>query len=363
MAEDQDDSQKTEEPSQKRLDDARAKGQVASSREVTNLLLIGSASLVVGLVLPDMMRDLAIAMTHYLRHAADPQLAGTGLGGALRRALAALGLALLVPLAVTIAAAIAAPALQNAVLWSSQSLAPKLERISPLAGFKRLFSVKSLVEFGKGLVKISLITAVGLVVLWPERARLVAAGGLEPGALVRVLGESALWLVATISACLTLIAGLDYAYQRAEFIKQMRMSRRDLQDEHKQSDGDPVVKQRLRALRMEKARQRMMAEVPKSTVVITNPTHFAVALRYVAGETPAPQVVAKGVDAVAERIRAVAREAGVPIVESPPLARALHRSVELGALVPPQHYQAVAEIISYVLGLRPAGPDIPERAR
>jgi flagellar biosynthesis protein FlhB len=360
MAEDQDQSQKTEEPTSKKLEDARQKGQVASSREVSNLLLIGSGALTIALVLPGTMRELAGGMSHYLRHAGDPGLSSTALGDSLFRAVALVGLALALPLMVTTLAALAAPALQNAILWSTESLQPKLQRISPIAGFKRLFSLKSVVEFLKGLVKISLMAAIGLAVVWPGRQRLIASGHLEVTASMAYLWETALWVIAVIAAALTLVAALDFAYQRFEFMQQMRMSRRDVQDEHKQSDGDPMVKQRLRSLRMEKARRRMMAEVPTSTVVITNPTHFAVALRYDSGVTPAPKVVAKGVDAVALRIREVARDSGVPIVESPALARALHKSVELGALIPPEHYQAVAEIIGYVLRLRPQHGSVPD---
>lgn len=362
MAEDQDQSQKTEEPTQKKLDDARQKGQVASSKEVSNFLLIGSATLVLAIALPGIMRELAVAMSHYLRHAGDPSLGGQALGSALLRALAMLGLALAVPLVVASIAGIAAQAAQNAIAWSAESLTPKLERISPLAGFKRLFSLKSMVEFLKGLVKVALMTAIGIAVVWPDRQRLMASGLLDVPASLEFLWHLALWLLAIVTACLAAVAGLDFAYQRFEFIKEMRMSRRDIQDEHKQSDGDPMIKQRLRQLRMDKARQRMMAEVPSATVVVTNPTHFAVALRYVAGETAAPKVVAKGTDEVALRIREVAREHDVPIVESPPLARALHRSVELGAMIPPEHYQAVAEIVGYVMRLRPAAGGVPERA-
>jgi flagellar biosynthetic protein FlhB len=361
MAEDQDQSQKTEEPTPKKLEDARQKGQVASSKEVANLLLIGTATLTLGVALPGVMREQAGSLAHFLRHAGDPALAGDALGNGMLRALAILALGLALPLAVATLAAIAAPALQNAIVWSTQNLQPKLERISPLAGFKRLFSLKSLIEFLKGLVKITLMAAVGVAVVWPGRKRLVASGQLEVTAAMAHLWEVALWLVVAIAACLTVVAGLDYAYQRFEFMQQMRMSRRDVQDEHKQSDGDPMIKQRLRSLRMEKARQRMMTEVPTSTVVVTNPTHFAVALRYESGVTPAPKVVAKGVDLVAMRIREVARANGVPIVESPPLARALHKTVELGAMIPAEHYQAAAEIIGYVMKLRSAGAAIPGR--
>jgi flagellar biosynthetic protein FlhB len=356
MAEDQDQSQKTEEPTQKKLDDARQKGQVASSKEVSNFILIGSATLTMAIALPSIMRDTTGAMTHYLRHAGDPNLVGPALSSGLLRAIAIMGLALVIPLAVTIVGAIAGSALQNAILWSTENLQPKLDRISPIAGFKRLFSLKSVVEFLKGVVKITLMATIGVAVVWPSLERLVAAGHLEVIATMTVLWETSLWVSAAIAACLALVAALDYAYQRFEFLKQMRMSRRDIQDEHKQSDGDPMIKQRLRQLRMDKARQRMMAEVPTSTVVVTNPTHFAVALRYESGITAAPKVVAKGVDEVALRIRTIAKEHEVPIVENPPLARALHRSVELGEMIPPEHYQAVAEVIGYVLRLRPQGP-------
>ena len=353
MAEDQDQSQKTEEPTQKKLDDARQKGQVASSKEVGNFFLIGSATLTLAIALPSIMRETAGAMSHYLRHAGDPSLAGPALSSGMLRAIAILALALVIPLAVSTVAAIVGPALQNAIVWSTQTLQPKLDRISPIAGFKRLFSLKSVVEFVKGLVKITLMAAIGLAVVWPNLERLVAAGHLQVTAAMGFLWETALWVIGAIAASLTVIAGLDYAYQRFEFMKQMRMSMRDIKDEHKQSDGDPMIKQRLRQLRMEKARQRMMAEVPSSTVVVTNPTHFSVALRYDSGVTAAPKVVAKGVNEIALRIRTIAREHDVPIVENPPLARALHKSVELGEMIPPEHYQAVAEIIGYVLRLKP----------
>jgi len=361
LAEDQDQSQKTEEPTAKKLEDARQKGQVVSSKEVANLLLIGSATLTIGAVLPVVMRDLATSMSHYLRHAGDLSLVGGGLGSAFWQAIISIALALLIPLAITTTVAIIAPALQNAALWSAESLTPKLERISPLAGAKRLFSLKSIVEFLKGVIKISLMAAIGAAVLWPSRQRLVSAGHLEVTAALSFLWQTALWVTAAIAACLSLVAGIDYAYQRFDFMKQMRMSRRDVQDEHKQSDGDPMVKQRLRSLRMEKARQRMMSEVPSSTVIVTNPTHFAVALRYESGVTAAPKVVAKGVDSVAMRIREVAQAHDVPIVENPPLARALHKSVEIGSMIPAEHYQAVAEIIGYVLRLRPPAGDVPGR--
>jgi flagellar biosynthetic protein FlhB len=363
VAEDQDQSQKTEQPTVKKLQDARLKGQVASSKEIANLLIIGATVVTIALLVPATAGPFIGGLSHYLGHAGDLSIHDAGFGQGMWRVFWLLALALAAPLALTILAAIAAPTLQNAVLWSPETLMPKLERLSPIAGLGRLFSLKSMVEFTKGVAKICLMAAIGTAVLWPSRSQIVAAGRLEVPAAVAFMADLALWVVAAIAACLSVVAGLDYAYQRFEFMKQMRMSRRDVQEEHKQSDGDPTIKQRLRSLRMEKARQRMMAEVPNSTVIVTNPTHFAVALRYDAGVTPAPKVVAKGVDAVALRIREIARLHEVPIVENAPLARALHHGVELGSLIPSEHYQAVAEIIGHVMRLRPYGAEVPGRAR
>ena len=228
---------------------------------------------------------------------------------------------------------------------------PKPERVSPLAGAKRLFSLKSLVEFGKGVAKITMVGALAVGLLWPARGTIVGAIGLDPAALLVAGSTLAFRLLAGVAALTVLIALADILYQRFEHNKQLRMSRRDLQDEFKQTEGDPHLKARLKSLRMERAKRRMMAEVPKATVVVTNPVHVAVALRYEAERMQAPQVVAKGADHLAERIRAIARAHGVPVIESPPLARALHAAVEVGADVPPAHYRAVAEVIGYVLRL------------
>ncbi|HSA82149.1 MAG TPA: EscU/YscU/HrcU family type III secretion system export apparatus switch protein [Geminicoccaceae bacterium] len=235
---------------------------------------------------------------------------------------------------------------------SAAPLVPKLEQIPPIAGAKRLFSLRSLVEFAKGVGKVALVGAAGTALLWPARATIVEGAELELGALLVVLHDLASRLLAGITVLVGLIALLDTLYQRFEHRKRLRMSRRDLQDEFKQTKGDPFIKARLKSLRMERARRRMMAEVPRAMVVVTNPTHVAVALRYDAPTMAAPLLVARGIGPLAERIRAVARDHGVPLIENPPLARALHAGVELGAEVPPAHYRAVAEVIGYVLRQR-----------
>jgi flagellar biosynthesis protein FlhB len=336
---------------QRRLDEARRKGQVASSREVHHALILGAGALLIGLVAPAAAADILAALRPLL---AAPHAIETGpdaLAQLLGMLLGDLGSALLLAVVLLVGAALAGGLLQNGLILSAAPLAPKLERVSPIAGAKRLFSLRSLVEFAKGVGKVALVGAAGTALLWPARATIVEAAELEIGALLAVLHDLAFRLLAGVTLLVGLIAVLDTLYQRFEHRKRLRMSRRDLQDEFKQTEGDPFIKARLKSLHMERARRRMMAEVPKATVVLTNPTHLAVALRY-DPTMAAPRLVAKGAGALAERIRAVARAHAVPVVRNPPLARALHGAVELGAEVPPSHYRAVAEVIGYVLRLK-----------
>ena len=241
--------------------------------------------------------------------------------------------------------------MQNGLVVSAEPLKPKLEKLSPISGFKRIFSLKSWVEFIKGIFKISLIGAAATVLLWPEAATVIKTVEIEMVGVMVILQSLTLKLLVGVAALVLVIALLDFLYQRFEHQKQLRMSRKDLQDEYKQTEGDPHIKARLKGLRAERARRRMMADVPNATVVITNPTHFAVALLYEAGEMAAPRAVAKGADLTALKIREIAEAHNVPIVENPPLARALYAAIDLGDDVPPEHYQAVAEVIGYVMRL------------
>jgi flagellar biosynthesis protein FlhB len=353
VAEEQDRSQQTEEPTQRRLEEARRKGQVASSREVNHLLLLAAGSLFVALLAADMAVHLAGSLRPFLAAphamASDPGQ----LGRTLARLLQDVGAAALLPGLLFLIAALATGLVQNGPLWSATPLAPKLERISPLAGAKRLFSTRSLLEFAKGLLKITLVAAAGVALLWPSLPLLIGAAELEAVALLGLLRDLALRLLAGVTVLVAAIAALDVLYQRFEHRKRLRMSQRDLRDEFKQTEGDPYIKARLKSLRLERARRRMMAEVPKASVVVTNPTHIAVALRYDPETMAAPRLVAKGVDQLALRIREIARAHGVPVIADPPLARTLHAAVELGDEVPPAHYRAVAEVIGYVMRLRP----------
>jgi flagellar biosynthetic protein FlhB len=360
MAEDPDDGQKTEEPSQRRLDEARSKGQVASSREVNHALMLGAGALLIGVLGPGVAGDVAAALRRLLEQAHQTRLSAAELESGLIALLAQLGGALLPAALLLVGAAIAGGLLQHGLIFSAAPLAPKFERLSPVAGVRRLFSLRSLIEFGKGVAKITLVGAAAVALLWPAGAKIARAAELDLGPLLGLVRDLALRLLAGAALLVGLIALPDLLYQRFEHRKRLRMSRRDLHDEFKQTEGDPTIKARLRNLRLERARRRMMAEVPKATVVVTNPTHIAIALRYDGAAMSAPTVVAKGLGGLAERIRAVARTHAVPVVRNAPLARALHAGVELGAEVPPAHYRAVAEVIGYVMRLR-AGQHAPAR--
>lgn len=351
MAEDEDQSQKTEEPTQRKLDEARKKGQVATSRELNNAMMISAAALFVALLSPNIAEDLTSALVPFIQIPDQFPITGHDLQILAVKLMQDVGLALLLPALLFASAAIIGSIVQNGLVVSAEPLKPKLEKLSPISGAKRIFSLKSFVEFIKGLLKISLIGAAAIVLLWPEAAAIIQTTDVEVIGVTVMLQSLATKLLMGIAALVLVIALLDFLYQRFEHQKQLRMSRKDLMDEYKQTEGDPHVKARLKGLRAERARQRMMAEVPSATVVVTNPTHFAVALSYETESIGAPKAVAKGVDSLALRIRDLAHEHDVPVVENPPLARALFAAVELGDEIPPEHYQAVAEVIGYVMRL------------
>jgi flagellar biosynthetic protein FlhB len=241
--------------------------------------------------------------------------------------------------------------LQGSPTIAAARLKPQWSKLSPLAGLGRMFGPRALVEFGKTLLKASAVGLIALMVIWPRMAGLDQLIGADPSAIGRLAGALIRELLKVMAMAVAALALFDFLYQRQAFLRRMRMSLQDIRDEMKQSDGDPAIKARIRAIRMARARQRMMAAVPKATVVITNPTHYAVALKYEHGVTAAPVVVAKGVDAVAIRIRERAKASDVAIVEAPPLARALHAAVKLDQPIPVEHYTAVAEIIGQIMRL------------
>jgi flagellar biosynthetic protein FlhB len=353
MAEEtQDQSQKTEEPTQKRLEDSRQKGQVANSREVNNWIMILAGTVVVMLFAPAMMRDMRLAMLKFIEKPHAMRLDAAQAGEVLVDLFLNVGVILLTPMLILFGAALATGLVQSGLIMAPERIKPKLDKISLISGVKRLFSMRSLTEFAKGLFKISVVGFVATMLMLPEFASLDQIPKLEVSDMLGYIHGLIGRLLIGVLSIITVIAALDFLYQKFEHLKQNRMSRQEIKDEMKQTEGDPMVKQRLRQIRHDRARKRMMAAVPEASVVITNPTHFAVALKYELDEMSAPILIAKGVDHLAFRIREIAREADVPIVENPPLAQALYAGVEIDDQIPPEHYKAVAEIIGYVLRLK-----------
>ncbi len=347
-----DDTSKTEDPTPKKLEDARKKGQVPMSREVNNWVMIMAGTIVVLAMGPNMMEGMTNLFRTYLESTANlPEMPG-GIQFAVIEGLKETLKLMALPLLFLMAAAFAGPFLQIGPLFSSETIKMDISKVSPFKGFSRIFSMKSIMEFVKGILKIVIVAVVGLVILKPYFTHIEHMVGLEIPVAMGELKTLTFQLLIGILVVLFIIAGVDFMYQRFEHMKKMRMTKQELKDEYRQSEGDPQVKSKLRQLRQEKARARMMQAVPESDVVITNPTHYSVALKYDPEKNDAPIVVAKGVDDLAMRIREVAREHNVTILPNPPLARVLFETVEVDGVVPPEHYKAVAEIISYVFRLK-----------
>jgi flagellar biosynthetic protein FlhB len=254
--------------------------------------------------------------------------------------------------AVMITAGVAGHVLQSRPSFSFDKIAPDFSKVSPMAGFKRLFGVEGWMNLLKGLAKIAVVGMAIWTQLWPERGGLEAILNQSTAAVAADMTRLLFKVLMASLATLGVIAGLDYFWQRMRFMARNRMSKQEIKEEYRQNEGDPTIKAKIRQLRHERARKRMMAAVPQATVVIMNPTHYAVALKYESGKMAAPVCVAKGIDALALRIRAVAEENDVPVVENPPLARALHAAIEIDDPVPPEHFKAVAQVIGYVLRLQ-----------
>ncbi len=354
MADDQttDDSQKTEDPTPKKLEEARKRGQVALSREVNNWVMICAGTILIMSLSGTMCYQLKDAMVIYIEqaHALPPIPDGIGivLGGAVKK----VALIMLLPFLLLLIAAFVGPFLQVGPLFAPEVIKPNINKISIFTGFSRLFSLRSLVEFAKGLLKLAIVGTVAFIIIYPYFDKFEHMIDMPFIAVMIELKFLVVRMLVGILIVLAVIAGIDLIYQRYEYNKKMRMSRQEVRDEYKQSEGDPHIKAKLRQLRAERARKRMMKAVPTADVVITNPTHFSIALKYDPEENPAPVVVAKGIDEVALRIREVAKENDIVLYEDKPLARALYDAVEIDDTIPLEYFKAVAEVISYVFKLK-----------
>jgi flagellar biosynthetic protein FlhB len=351
MAEEGDDEDKTEEPSQKRLDEALERGDVVKSQEVSTFFGLSAVTVMVVWLSTGLSRSLVGPLSELFDHAAEVPMDQAGLTAVYIEVGKLLATVMVLPLLVFMIAGIVGSMIQHRIVWSFEPLIPKFSKVSPMAGFKRLFSMDSLVNLGKGLAKIFIVGAAMWMAIRPELTRLDGIVASEPIGVLAITQRLAVKLMTAVMIVMALMAGGDYIYQRQRWLGRLRMSRHDLKEEFKQQEGNPEIKQKLRQLRQARSRKRMMAAVPGATVIITNPTHYAVALKYDPGMS-APRCVAKGIDTIALKIREVAEKSDVPIVENPPLARALHATVDIDADIPEEHYRAVAEVVGYVLKLK-----------
>jgi flagellar biosynthesis protein FlhB len=351
MADERDESEHTEDPTPRRLDEAIQRGDVAKSHELATWFMMAGGTLTVMVFGTSVAGSLETTLQGVIAHSYQLPTDGAGLAGLTKKLVLNIFAVLGIPFLLLTLAALGGNAIQHRIVFSAEPLRPALSKISPIAGLGRLFSKQALANFAKGLIKLTAFGTVIGALLWPQRHRVISLVISDPAAILPLARSMTMQLLGTVVAILAVVAAADYLFQYRQWYERQKMSVRELKEEFRQTEGDPTIKNKLRQLRQARSRKRMMAAVPKASVVITNPTHFAVALKYERGMS-APICLAKGVDLIARRIREVAEAHNVPVVENPPLARALHGTVEIDQEIPPEHYRAVAEIIGYLMRLR-----------
>jgi flagellar biosynthetic protein FlhB len=351
MAEQDDADDRTEEPSQRKLDQAREKGDIIYSAEVGTAFSLIAATAILSFLSGPIASEIAHGFIAFI---AAPQQFSTD-PAALRAIGIAAGIKMLMifgMVSVALAlAGLAARYVQDKPTFTAERLTPKLDKLDPIKGFGRVFGKAAVSSFLKSMLKFVVVGSALGWALWPKDAELQRISLLDPAALLPFVKDKAVAMLIAMTSAAALLAAVDYIFTRQSYMKRQRMSHREIKEEMRQSEGDPMVKAKLRQIRHERARKRMLAQVPQASVVITNPTHYAVALRYEQGETPAPICLAKGADDVALRIREVAEEHNIPIVEDPPLARALFAAAEVDEPIPREHYETVAKVIGFVMRL------------
>ncbi|MDP3404895.1 MAG: flagellar biosynthesis protein FlhB [Brevundimonas sp.] len=359
MAEDADPESKTEEASPHKLEQARKKGDVAKSADVAPALsLLGASAVIImggGYFSTSMAESLLpfIAMPHLLMGGLDAG-AGVEIG---MNALWAIAPFLGAVMLATIVGGVSGNVLQSGLLFSAEGIKPKWKKVSPMAGLKRIYGPDGLMQFGQTLLKLVAVSIVCWMVMKPHAREFETMAAMSPAAILPLARDMLVALLMSTLVFLAISAGGDFLWQKFRFAKRQRMSKEEVKEEHKQSEGDPHIKAKLRQIRMQRSRQRMMQNVPGATVIVTNPTHYSVALRYEPDKgDAAPVCVAKGVDAVALRIRELAREHNVPIVENVPLARALYAAVDIDEIIPREHFEAAAKVIGFVMQKRGRRP-------
>lgn len=351
MAEDTDQEDKTEDPTDRKIEQAIERGDVPKSMEVATFFALAGGTLALMITGTVGLGDFVVGMRSMLANAHQVPIDTGGLMGLAQFSTTKFFFVVGIPFAFALIAGIAQGMLLHRPLWTVEPLMPKFNRVSPISGFKRIFGKEAFVQFLKSLAKFTIVATIIFAVLWPERKRLNAIVQLDPVKMMDASWVLTLKLLGGVLMVFAFVAAIDVLYQRYTWRQRLKMTREEMKQEFKETEGSPEIKARIRKIRMEMLKRRMMAQVPKASVIITNPTHYAVALRYEAGMN-APVLLAKGVDSLALRIREIAGEHEIPIVENVALARALHARVEIDQEIPEEHYKAVAEVIGYVMRLR-----------
>lgn len=353
MAEDDtDEGQKTEEPTSRKLEEARKRGQVVNSREVTSWAVLFAITMIIATSSNALLYEGKEILKNFFANVYAIPTDATGMKHSVTNLFMSMGGIALLPL-ITIALTGGIVAfLQTGPLFTTDPIKLDLSKLSPFKGFSRVFSIKSFIEFVKGILKIAIVSIAVYLSIVPYFDNVEHFVGQEIIYALFDMKTILMKILVTILSIMFFVAIGDYIFQRMQFMKQMRMSKQDIKEEYKQTEGDPYIKGRLRQIRLRRARQRMMQNVPKADVVITNPNHYAVALQYEMNKMPAPVMLAKGMDNIALKIKEIAKEHKIPIVENPMLARALFDSMEIDQTIPEEHFKAVAEVISYVFKLK-----------
>ena len=352
MAEESSGQEKTEAPTPRRLQEARDKGDVAKSQEVPSAAVLLAGLLTLYLLSDYMLEHFSLMLKHYLGSLHSTTIVPANMTMLTRESMEYTVLLTGPLMAVVMLVALGANLAQVGVLFAAEKLTPDLNKLNPIQGFSNLFSKQTAAQTVKSIAKIAIIGFVAYIEVKKALPGILPLMDQQPIEILGFMGHVAFWIFLKAALIICLLAAADYAFQRWQFMEKMKMTKHELKEEAKQSEGDPLVRGRIKSIQREMARRRMMAEVPSADVVITNPTHIAVALRYDNLKMAAPEVVAKGAGLIAQRIKEIAGEHNIPRVEDKPLARTLYKSVEIGQPIPENLYQAVAEVLAYVYSLK-----------
>ncbi|MCB2182897.1 MAG: flagellar biosynthesis protein FlhB [Desulfobulbaceae bacterium] len=352
MAEEQSGQEKTEEPTSKRLQDARKKGDVGKSMEIPSAAVLLLALLTIYLLSGYMLENLLSLLRHYLSNLHSIKIIPDNMVMLTMESMkytAVLTGPLMLVLFIT---ALVSNYAQVGFLFTTEKITPKFEKIDPIKGVGRMFSMQTLANTVKSIAKLVIVGFVAYKEIKKNLGALLPLMDQDPYAILVFYAKVSFWIFLKAALIIAVLAAFDYAFQRWQFLKKMKMTKQEVKEEAKMTEGDPHVKGRIRSIQMEMARKRMMAEVPEADVVITNPTRLAIALTYDPTTMTAPKVIAKGAGVIAKKIKEIAREHKIPVVEDKPLAQALYKNVEIDEQIPENLFQAVAEILAYVYGLK-----------